>query len=391
MTGREWIEYFKSIHGREPSNEEYSTAKAQGEFQEDQLQGTVGHPTYPQYPNFQQQPYVQQPNVPQRPVQEPLAMMYKQPPTRKFGKWLVVLGILLTLLVTGFLKMMVKNSLSNGNTQTSKPQISQQSSGTESRQDVASVESQYLQYTFKINDAVETYSDGVYYTNDSEISQDEMDFYLRIMEYANDFSREEFFGVNYVKPSIVFYRSSIGVTVDSSKESQELHDSQYIGGTIFIDLAQLDDKAPEPAQKVAVLTHELGHHMQNQVGAIDAETQYQKIYADQNRMDIVSQLSIRLELQADYFAGAFANYLADKNLYNYEDLKDAIEVTNSLGDDVLLGDAYDENKPEADDHGTGEQRSYAFAKGYKDRAAAQLDYNQFWNFDVTIDEIVNPD
>jgi predicted metalloprotease len=111
-----------------------------------------------------------------------------------------------------------------------------------------------------------------------------------------------------------------------------------------------------------VVAHEIGHHVQNLLGISD-QVQVQRGRLTQEEYN---RLSVRLELQADYFAGVFAHY-AERQFQALEpgDIKEAMECAEAIGDDTLQRRAQGRVVPDSFTHGTSEQRMRWFMKGYR--------------------------
>ena len=107
-----------------------------------------------------------------------------------------------------------------------------------------------------------------------------------------------------------------------------------------------------------VLAHEVGHHVQNQLGIMDKMEQ-----AKQRNPKMANQLSVRLELQADCFAGVWARRTENnRKVLEPGDLQEAMVAAAAVGDDKLQGSRA---RPESFTHGTSEQRMTWFKKGFE--------------------------
>jgi len=136
---------------------------------------------------------------------------------------------------------------------------------------------------------------------------------------------------------------------------------------VYIDLnfyRQLRERfgAPGDFAQAYVIAHEVGHHVQNLLGISN------KVDAARGRVSQVefNRLSVRLELQADFFAGVWARY-ADrvKHVVESGDIDEAIRAAAAVGDDTLQRHAQGYVVPDAFTHGTSEQRARWFRKGYE--------------------------
>jgi uncharacterized protein len=135
---------------------------------------------------------------------------------------------------------------------------------------------------------------------------------------------------------------------------------------LYIDLAfyrMLRDRfgAPGDFAQAYVIAHEVGHHVQNLLGISD------KIQAARGRVSEAeyNQLSVRLELQADFLAGVWARY-ADrvKHVVESGDIDEAMRAASAVGDDTLQRRSRGYVVPDSFTHGSSAQRVRWFRKGY---------------------------
>ncbi len=135
---------------------------------------------------------------------------------------------------------------------------------------------------------------------------------------------------------------------------------------VYIDLSFYDDlkdrfKAPGDFAMAYVIAHEVGHHVQHLLHISD------QVHEQQSRSDetTANELSVKLELQADYFAGVWAHHIQNKNLLEEGDVEEALNAANAIGDDRLQKQSQGYVVPDAFTHGTSEQRMRWFKKGYE--------------------------
>jgi hypothetical protein len=109
------------------------------------------------------------------------------------------------------------------------------------------------------------------------------------------------------------------------------------------------------------IAHEVGHHIQNVIGVMD------KVNAQKQQVDEVTsnQLSVRVELQADCFAGVWGHHTARKTELTKQDLTLALNTAAQIGDDYLQKRAQGHTVPESWTHGSSEQRMKWFTIGLK--------------------------
>ncbi|WP_460566841.1 KPN_02809 family neutral zinc metallopeptidase [Flaviaesturariibacter terrae] len=109
-----------------------------------------------------------------------------------------------------------------------------------------------------------------------------------------------------------------------------------------------------------VVAHEVGHHIQTLMGTSE------KMARLRNRVSEAeyNQYSVRMELQADFYAGVFAHYQKGKGYLEAGDIEEALRAANAIGDDRLQKEAQGYAVPESFTHGTSEQRMRWFKKGF---------------------------
>jgi len=134
---------------------------------------------------------------------------------------------------------------------------------------------------------------------------------------------------------------------------------------VYIDLGfyqELQQRfgAPGDFAQAYVLAHEIGHHVQNVLGT-EAEVRR----ARGTRPDMGNQLSVRLELQADCYAGIWAHSTAQRDLLERGDVEEGLGAAAAVGDDRIQRMGGGRVAPEAFTHGSSEQRMQWFQRGYK--------------------------
>jgi len=134
---------------------------------------------------------------------------------------------------------------------------------------------------------------------------------------------------------------------------------------VYIDLAFYEQlrrefQAPGDFAQAYVVAHEVGHHVQKLLGISD------RVDAMQRRMSEAeaNQLSVRLELQADFFAGVFARHVQNQGLLEAGDVEEALRAASAVGDDQIQRQTTGYVVPDSFTHGTSEQRLRWFKRGY---------------------------
>ena len=133
---------------------------------------------------------------------------------------------------------------------------------------------------------------------------------------------------------------------------------------VYIDLSffrELERRlgAPGDFAQAYVIAHEVGHHVQHLLGTMDrVDSARGRLSAEQN-----NQLSVRLELQADFLAGIWAHYAQKKGLVEPGDVEEALGAASAVGDDRLQRQTQGYVVPDSFTHGTSEQRIRWFRKG----------------------------
>lgn len=135
---------------------------------------------------------------------------------------------------------------------------------------------------------------------------------------------------------------------------------------VYIDLSFYEAlrrrfNAPGDFAQAYVIAHEVGHHVQNLLGISD------RVDAMQRRAGEVeaNQLSVRLELQADFFAGMFARYVQNQGILEPGDIEEALRAASAVGDDQIQRRTTGYIVPDSFTHGTSEQRLRWFKRGYE--------------------------
>lgn len=172
-------------------------------------------------------------------------------------------------------------------------------------------------------------------------------------------------GLTYEEPTLVIFSDSVQSACGVAGASVGPF---YCPGDhkLYIDLSfykELKDrfKAPGDFAMAYVVAHEVGHHVQTLLGTS------QKVHALRNKVSEAeyNAATVKLELQADYYAGVWAHHQKNAGYLDVGDLDEALTAANAIGDDTLQMQARGYVVPESFTHGTSEQRKRWFKNGYK--------------------------
>ena len=174
------------------------------------------------------------------------------------------------------------------------------------------------------------------------------------------------FNKSYTKPTLVMFEGSVqtacgGASAASGPFYCPGDRMVYIDLSFFQELSQRFN-APGDLAKAYVVAHEMGHHIQNLLGMTD------QVDAARARLseEAYNKLSVKLELQADFYAGLWAHYAEQQNIIQLDqgDIESALGAAGAVGDDRLQKEATGTVNPDSFTHGTSAQRIYWFKKGY---------------------------
>jgi uncharacterized protein len=192
----------------------------------------------------------------------------------------------------------------------------------------------------------------------------EVDFVSFVLDDAQGFWKQEFqaAGKPYQRAKLVLFRNQVdsGCGLASSATGPfycPLDQKVYVDLGFFDELNQRF-KAPGDFAQAYVLAHEIGHHVQQQLG-IEQQVRQQ---SQQNPGD-ANELSVRLELQADCLAGVWARSTYDRGILESGDLQEGLTAAAAVGDDRIQSQAQGRIDPESFTHGTSEQRAHWLQTG----------------------------
>lgn len=173
-------------------------------------------------------------------------------------------------------------------------------------------------------------------------------------------------GKKYVMPTLVLFRQSVqsacGMAGAATGPFYCPGDQQvYIDLSFFEDMQNKLNAAGDFAMAY-VIAHEVGHHIQKLNGTSDKMNQLRHRLSEEE----YNKYSVMLELQADFLAGVWAHHAQKmKNILEANDIEEALNAANAIGDDRLQKEAQGRVVPESFTHGTSAQRVYWFKKGFE--------------------------
>jgi uncharacterized protein len=181
-------------------------------------------------------------------------------------------------------------------------------------------------------------------------------------------------GATYVPPKLVLYREQLPSACGSASSAVgpfycPLDRKVYLDLGFFQQLSE-EFQTPGLFAEAYVLAHEVGHHVQNLLG-IAAQVRAAQQRASEAQ---ANQLSVRLELQADCFAGVWARYADEtKHILEAGDVDAALRAAAAVGDDSLQRRAQGYVVPESFTHGTSAERVSWFKRGLNSGQNASCD------------------
>lgn len=173
-------------------------------------------------------------------------------------------------------------------------------------------------------------------------------------------------GASYREPALVLFNEGThsecgGASSASGPFYCPLDNSVYIDLTFYDDLKERFN-APGDFAMAYVIAHEVGHHVQNLMGTSGKVQQMRSQLSERE----YNRLSVKLELQADFYAGLWAHHTQKmKGIIESGDVEEALNAANAIGDDRLQQQSEGRIVPDAFTHGTSQQRMYWFKKGYE--------------------------
>jgi predicted metalloprotease len=193
-----------------------------------------------------------------------------------------------------------------------------------------------------------------------------VDFVDFVFADVNDFWQRQFqsSGDGYQRAKLVLFRDAVASGCGQASSATgpfycPLDQKAYVDLAFFEELNRRF-KAPGDFAQAYVLAHEMGHHIQQQLGIEeDVRRKSEDDPGDAN------ELSVRLELQADCLAGVWAHSVYERGMLESGDLEEGLNAASAVGDDRIQEQAGGRIDPESFTHGTAEQRSRWLNTGFE--------------------------
>ena len=180
-------------------------------------------------------------------------------------------------------------------------------------------------------------------------------------------------GETYREPTLTMFsgqiRSACGFASSASGPFYCPGDQKVYLDTSFFDQLDRQFGASGDFAQAYVIAHEVGHHVQNLIGVLPKFNQMRQSMSEGE----ANQMSMRVELQADCFAGVWGHFTAQKGILEEGDIEEALNAAQQIGDDTLQRRTQGYVVPESFNHGTSEQRQTWFARGFKSGRLSDCD------------------
>ncbi len=172
-------------------------------------------------------------------------------------------------------------------------------------------------------------------------------------------------GLDYSEPRLVLYRdgtaSGCGVAQSAMGPFYCPNDETVYLDTDFFRVMRDQLGAGGDFAYAYVIAHEVGHHIQNELGVLGEVNQRRA----RSSAVASNELSVRVELQADCYAGVWANTVAERLALTDADIRQALDTAARIGDDALQRASQGRVVPDSFTHGTSEQRQRWFYEGFR--------------------------
>jgi len=219
-----------------------------------------------------------------------------------------------------------------------------------------------------LNQGQNSYIPGSPVATTISTQNDEMTQFVRVvLADTEDMWTQQFqeLGRTYRPPILVLFTGSVqtgsGLATAATGPFYSPTDQKVYIDVSFYQELQDRFQAPGDFAQAYVIAHEVGHHVQNLLGILDRVSAQERQVSE----EAANELSVRVELQADFFAGMWAHY--DQTILGVlepGDIDEALNAASAIGDDRIQMQTRGYVAPDTFTHGTSEQRSRWFKLGY---------------------------
>lgn len=170
----------------------------------------------------------------------------------------------------------------------------------------------------------------------------------------------------YVEPTLVLFRGSTTSQCGGAHSAVGPHycppdETIYLDETFFDELQRRFGAQGGDVAEAYVIAHEVGHHVQNRLGIMaDVRNAQSGVSSEE-----ANALSVSMELQADCFAGVWANSIRDAGVFLPNEIEEAIDAAAAVGDDRIQETMQGQVRPENWTHGSSAQRVEWFTRGFE--------------------------
>jgi predicted metalloprotease len=205
--------------------------------------------------------------------------------------------------------------------------------------------------------------------NPASTTDPQVDFVAAVLGDTEDVWHayfREHLGQDYQEPHLVLFNGAVQSACGFAQSATgpfycPLDDKVYIDLSFYRELKERF-RAPGDFAQAYVIAHEVGHHVQNLLGTSDKVHQLEQRASERQ----ANQLSVRLELQADCYAGVWANHAQKmRNILEPGDVEEALNAASAIGDDRLQMQSRGYVTPDSFTHGSSEQRVSWFKRGFQ--------------------------
>jgi len=192
------------------------------------------------------------------------------------------------------------------------------------------------------------------------------EFAQTVLADTEDFWAEQFkqIGRTYTPPTMKLFTGQIDSACGAASAAVGPF---YCPGDqkVYLDLSFMDQLSTQLGAngdfaQAYVVAHEVGHHVQKLLGVSDKVDEMRQHMSEKQ----YNALSVRVELQADFYAGMLAKYEEQKGFLQPGDIEEALNAASQIGDDKLQEESQGRVVPDSFTHGTSAQRVRWFKRGY---------------------------